>query len=90
MRAVAVAYYEEPTAPTRFFRTRDMSIKVGDYVIIPTHPRHGMTVAQVREVSTMDDPEWVKWRDTEWIIGGVNKADLVSHKIINSISPVSP
>lgn len=36
--------------PMKFFKTIDLTIKVGDLVIVQTHTRHGFTVAKVTEV----------------------------------------
>lgn len=57
----------------REFKSFDESLEKGDYVVIPTGSRHGMTVVQVHEVGAEADID----SDTEvpWIIGKVDKSN---------------
>lgn len=70
LRAVKVKYAPNETA-SYTYKTLDQSIKVDDYVVIPTDSRHKMTVGQVCEVDVLMDIE----SDIEykWIIDRVDK-----------------
>ncbi len=68
IRAIKVTYEideEGRSKKTRYiFKTLDKSIKKGDYVVIPTTTRHGMTVVLVDEVDVdvdFESPTLVKW-----------------------------
>lgn len=68
IRAVRVSYEVDSNGkgvePLTLFKTLDPSIKVGDFVTIPTLTRHKITVARVEEVDVevdYDDPTEVKW-----------------------------
>jgi len=73
VRAIKVTYETGDNAPREMFKTFDKSIKVDDYVVVPTTTRHNLTVCKVVEVD-IDD-----WMDTskpiEWIVGRVDVAD---------------
>jgi hypothetical protein len=74
VRSVRVEYDPESkynNNPNKFFKTLDDGLKVDDYVIIPTHTRHGFTVCKVVEVDfrvNFDSHE--QWA---WIVGKVDK-----------------
>ena len=79
-RAMLCTYHREGDpelkggdAPRTMFKTLDPSIKVGDYVVIPTESRHKMTVVQVAEVDV--DPDFDSHAEVKWIIGRVDRAD---------------
>lgn len=59
-----------PKPSTYMFKTFDKSIQVGDFVVIPTDTRHGMTVVKVAEVDVEFDPETPL--DIKWVIGKVD------------------
>lgn len=72
-RCVKVTYENVENATKEMFKTFDASIKVDDYVIVPTNTRHNLTVSKVVEVDTDD------WMDTSsplgWLVGRVDMAD---------------
>lgn len=71
IRAIAVSYETmggkpdgDGIKPFKIYKTLDQSIKVGDYVVVPTDSRHGMTVVRVEEVDVdidFDDPKKIEW-----------------------------
>lgn len=78
-RCIKVTYESHDNAPREMFKTFDKSIKVDDYVIVPTNTRHNLTVCKVVEVD-IDD-----WMETSsqlgWIIGRVDLADATQIKV---------
>lgn len=67
IRAVSVTYEKDTDtkrAARYTFKTFDKDIKAGDYVIVPTSTRHGMTVVKVDAVDIGVDLETeheIKW-----------------------------
>ena len=54
------------------FKTFDATMKVDDFVVVPTDTRHGMTVFKITEVDVdVDFDSPVQYR---WIIGKVDRA----------------
>lgn len=76
IRAIKVTY-ELDTDKLRqqryTYKTLDASIKVGDYVIVPTETRHNMTVCRVEEVDV--DVDFEDSTEIKWIVDRVNKGD---------------
>ncbi len=77
VRAVRGIYdYEAPgkegTATRGTFKTLDQSIKVGDYVLVPTATRHKMTVNKIVEVDVEAPIE--TGEQIQWVIGVVDRA----------------
>lgn len=77
LRAV-LAIYEPDAAHTKgkrtMFKTLDQTIEVGDFVIVPTDTRHGMTVVKVVETDVsvdFDDPTQITWV--------ISKIDMAAH-----------
>lgn len=72
-RAIMVTYEAHENAPRTMFKTFDKSIKVDDYVVVPTDTRHNLTVCKVVAVDVDD------WMDTHaqirWIVGRVDLVD---------------
>ena len=66
--------YEEDTStkkqPRELFKTRDKSVKVGDYVIVPTDGRHNMALVQVTDVDVRLD--LTSTEKARWIIDTVS------------------
>lgn len=56
------------------YKTFDRTLKPGDYVVVPTNTRWGMTVCRIEAVDVEPDLETDKHMD--WIIGKVNRADF--------------
>lgn len=67
VRAVKVSYEkdkENSKAPLYTYKTFEKDLKFGDYVVVPTTSRHGMTVCQVQEIDVKIDvetPTELKW-----------------------------
>jgi hypothetical protein len=76
VRCIAVTYEEGEKATRTLFKTLDPSIKVGEFVIVPTDTRHKMTVVKVAEVDL--DPDLDSPVPMNWIIGVVERADYES------------
>lgn len=58
------------------FKTLDQSIQPGDYVVIPTNRRHGMTVVRVKSVDPLLKSRYaIKGEDKlDWIVAKVDKS----------------
>lgn len=73
VRAVRVSYDPDNRTnnnPNRLFKTFDDSIAKDDFVVVPTHTRHGFTVCKVEEVGFRPDLDGgEKW---DWIVGKVD------------------
>lgn len=75
-RAVMVTYEVDAVgrpATRTMFKTFDKSIKVDDYVVVPTDTRHNLTVCKVVEVDV--DVDFDSSVQVAWIIGRVDLAD---------------
>jgi len=48
----------DKTCKPKMFKTVDQSIKVGEYVVVPTESRHKMTVVKVVETDVSFDIDW--------------------------------
>ncbi len=75
-RCLKVTYEVDSTnslAPREMFKTFDKSLKVDDYVVVPTTTRHNLTVCKVVEV---DVDDWMDVsKDLGWIVGRVDMED---------------
>lgn len=60
------------SAPRTMFKTFDKTLKVGDYVLVPTETRHNMTVVKIAAVDV--DPEIDSELAVEWVIGIIDRA----------------
>lgn len=82
VRCVAASYElnakGEP-AQVNPFKTLDPTIKVGDFVVVPTETRHSMTVCRVEEVDI--EVDFDSQAQMRWIVG---KVDLDSYRDILS------
>jgi hypothetical protein len=80
VRAIAVTYEKDTDArkaDRTIYKSLDHDIVVGDYVIVETDTRHGMTVCKVAEVDV--EPDLDSSHPMRWIIGRV---ELSSHNLV--------
>ena len=69
-RAVLATYEAGDNAARTLFKTFDQTMKVGDFVTVPTNTRHKMTVVKVVEVDVDFDPDTTA--EVQWIVGKVD------------------
>lgn len=55
------------------FKTLDPDLKVGDFIVVPTHTRHNMTVVKVSAVDVSIDFD--STCQMNWVIGKVDRTD---------------
>lgn len=77
-RAVMVTYEATENAPRTMFKTFDKSIKVDDFVVVPTDTRHKLTVCKVVAVDV--DVDFDSHTQIAWIVGRVDLADVTAIK----------
>lgn len=70
-RAISATYESGDGAVRTVFKTLDASIKVGDFVIVPTDTRHKMTVVKVVEADV--DVDFDSTIQMQWIVGTVDR-----------------
>ena len=63
---------ENKKAPRTLFKTLDKTVRVGDFVIVPTETRHKMTVCKV--VETDVDVDFDSVACINWLIGKIDRA----------------
>jgi len=73
IRAVEATYESDDDACPKLFKTFDLGVAVGDYVVVPTDTRHHMTVCKITSVDLDIDVETTQ--EVKWIIGTVDPAD---------------
>ena len=73
-----VTYEAHDNAPRTMFKTFDKSIKIDDFVVVPTDTRHKMTVCKV--VDTDVDVDFDSSTQISWIIGRIDLADVTEIK----------
>lgn len=76
VRGVLASYQppaEGAVPKTEFFKTLDPDLAVGDFAIVPTQTRHGMTVVRIEEVDV--DPPYDADEHADWIIDRVDRGD---------------
>ena len=82
VRAIACTYESDvagrPAART-LFKSLDQHLRVGDFVVIPTDTRHGLTVVKIAEVDV--DVDFDSQTQMAWIVG---KVDLTDHNLVLS------
>ena len=74
-RAVLAVYendYDNPSAKKTLFKTLDQSVSEGDFVIVETDTRHGMTVVKVVEADV--DVDFDSSAPVRWVVGKVDRA----------------
>lgn len=74
VRAIHCQYQPQENAERKLYKTFDTSIKAGDFVVVPTGTRHGMTVVKVAAVDVEFDIETST--KVDWII---SRLDLQPH-----------
>lgn len=77
VRGILCIYDAEPadkpgSVPRTFFKTFDKSIKVGDFLIVPTTTRHNMTVVKCVAVDVECEIELTT--PCEWVVGIVDRS----------------
>lgn len=55
------------------FKTMDPDLKVGDFVVVPTKTRHGLTVVKVEEIDV--DLDFDAGVEVKWIVSKVDMTD---------------
>ena len=70
-RAVHATYEAEENAKVTTFKTLDETIRVGDFIIVPTDTRHKMTVCKVTAVDV--DVDFDSTATIQWIIGKIDR-----------------
>jgi cupin superfamily acireductone dioxygenase involved in methionine salvage len=91
VRAVGVTYEPgDPNEKTKdySFKTFEKSLAVGDYVVVPTGTRHGMTVCRVKEINVNIDLN--STIEFKWIVGRVDKSEYdriieLEKKVIDAV-----
>lgn len=77
VRAVAGIYEDDEggkkSPPRTLFKTLDATIKVGDFVLVPTSTRHKMSVNKIVEVDC--DVDYDSSVQIAWVISVVERAD---------------
>lgn len=73
-RAIAATYEHGDSAARTIFKTLDQTIKVNDFVIVPTDTRHKMTVVKV--VETDVDVDFDSAAQMAWIVGTVDRSQF--------------
>ena len=73
-RALACTYEAGESASRTIFKTLDQTLKIDDYVVVPTDTRHKMTIVKVvAEVDSLDVVD--SSQQFAWIVGKVERAD---------------
>lgn len=73
VRCVLATYEQDPDTKRTPFKTFDPHVAIGDYVIVPTTTRHGMTVVKI--VDTDVDVDFDNSAPMAWIIGRVDRGE---------------
>ena len=77
VRAVVGVYEDDEqgkkAVPRTVFKTVDETIKVGDYVLVPTNTRHKMSVNKIVEVDV--DVDFDSQTQMSWIISPVDRQE---------------
>lgn len=75
-RAILAIYEKDEKdrkAPRTMFKTFDPTIKVDDYIVVPSGTRHGITTVKVVEVDV--EVDFDSSTKVDWVIGKVEMAD---------------
>lgn len=74
VRAIAATYEGMPNEKPVIFKTLDPSIKVDDFIVVPTDTRHKMTVLKVVAVNV--DIDFDSDKPMHWVIDKVDRHDF--------------
>jgi hypothetical protein len=75
IRAILCTYElddEKKQAPRVMFKTLDKSIAVGDFLVVPTGTRHGMTVVKVMDVDV--DVDFDSSTPVNWAVSKIDRS----------------
>jgi hypothetical protein len=72
VRAVVATYEAPENSPRTIFKTLDQTIKVGDFIIVPTDTRHRMTVCKVVDADV--DVDFDSATPMAWVIGKIDRS----------------
>lgn len=72
IRAILGTYEAEENAKRTMFKTLDPTIKVGDYIVVPTDTRHKMTVLKVTDVGV--EVDFDSNTQVPWVISTLDRA----------------
>lgn len=72
VRAIMGVYESDDKAKRVMFKTLDPTIKVGDYVLVPTETRHKMSVNKVVECDV--DVDFDSSVHVAWVIAKIDRA----------------
>jgi hypothetical protein len=90
VRGILCSYEQDasgkPTGTLYLFKTFDQTLKKGDYVVVPTATRHGMTVCRVEEVDV--EPDFDSSIDYKWVVDKVDRA-LYEHTLQQEADAIS-
>lgn len=73
-RCILADYENGPNPKTCEFKTNDMSIKVDDYIVVPTNTRHGMTVCKVVKVDV--EPNLDCESEMYWVVSRIDTTNF--------------
>jgi hypothetical protein len=76
VRAVLAIYEsdaDKANPPRTMFKTFDKTLAIGEFVIVPTSTRHGMTVVRIVDVDV--EVDFDSAAVVNWIIGRVDRTD---------------
>jgi hypothetical protein len=76
VRAVLAIYESDAdklSPPRTMFKTFDKTLSIGEFVIVPTSTRHGMTVVKIVDVDV--EVDFDSSAVVNWIIGRVDRTD---------------
>jgi hypothetical protein len=92
VRGILCSYEQDsqgrPTGSLYLFKTFDQTLKKGDYVVVPTSTRHGMTVCRVEEVDV--EPDFDSSIDYKWLVCRVDRSayDAILAKEADAIAQI--
>lgn len=75
VRCVVATYEEEVTTKIKRtpFKTFDKDIQIGDFVVVPTNTRHGMTVCKIVECDV--DVDFDATEPMAWIVRKIDRSE---------------